>query len=62
MSLMFLMYYFELNVDCVHWLFETVENGNKSSDFKKLLNILDRLGTNTLSNETLFCGVSYLVR
>ena len=39
-----LKYYFELNVDFVRWLVETVENGNKSSDFKKLRNILDRLG------------------
>jgi hypothetical protein len=58
---MFLRYYFELHVDCVHWLVGTVENGNKSSDFKKLRNILDRLGIDTLSNGTLFYGVSYLV-
>jgi hypothetical protein len=58
---MFLNYYYELTVDCVHWLVETVENGNKSSDLKICVTFLSVWGNDTFSNMTLLYGVSYLV-
>jgi len=47
---MFLKYYCELNFDCVHWLVQTVENGKKTSELKKLRNILDLQGNQYFLN------------
>jgi hypothetical protein len=58
---MFLKYCCELNIDCMHFLAETVENGNESADFKKKLRyILDCLGV-PIPSQIGLCSVELVI-